>query len=96
MEGVLEKEVLWQPIPVLGNRVCFASIDTNRINLNENHRPLFDAKPSLPHSCLSHEIGHEVLGHLKLLRKDEDQRSLFGDAETSEFLFMIVLGASST
>lgn len=87
VESVLEKEVLWQPIPEPENRVCFASIDTNRITLNENHRHLFDAKPFLLQSCLSHEIGHEVLGHLELLRKDKNQGSLFGDPETSEFVF---------
>lgn len=87
VESILEKEVLWQPIPEPENRVCFASIDTNRITLNENHRFLFAAKPFLLHSCLSHEIGHEVLGHLELLRKDESQGNLFGDPATSEFVF---------
>lgn len=87
VESVLEKEVLWQPIPEPENRVCFASIDSDRITLNENHRPLFDEKPFLLSSCLSHEIGHEVLGHVELLRTNDNQGNLFADSALSEFIF---------
>lgn len=87
VSNVLEKNVFWRPIPEPENRICFASIDHDRIKLNENHRPLFDAKPFLLRSCLSHEIGHEILGHLELLRSNANQVSLFDVTPTSEFVF---------
>jgi hypothetical protein len=83
VEQVLNKEITWLPIDEPDGRICFASIDQNRITLNENHRPLFESKPFLLDSCFSHEIGHEILGHLDLLRPAENQAGLFGEEESN-------------
>ena len=83
----LNKDLVWRPIPEPEDRICFASIDSVRISLNEIHSSLFKSKPFILRSCLSHEIGHEVLGHLDLLSVDENQGTLFESKPTSEIIF---------
>jgi IrrE N-terminal-like domain len=84
---VLRKEVVWTPIKEPSGRVCFASITDQLITLNSNHRVRYEDKPFLLRSCLGHEVGHQLLGHLDILRSNPDQQDLFGVTATSEFTF---------
>ena len=84
---VLEKPLIWDVIAEPSNRICFASIDHERITINANHRGLFDSKPFLLRSCLSHEVGHAILGHLSLMWTNEKQTSLFDNAPESNYVF---------
>lgn len=83
-KNVLQRPVVWEPIQEPPNRVCFASITDERITLNENHRGLFATIPFLIRSCLSHEIGHDTLRHLELLRANDAQGNLFTAASVQE------------
>lgn len=84
---ILNKDVIWKKIEETENRICLASIDIDKITLNESHRPLFESRPHLLRSSLAHEVGHDILGHLDLLRVDQDQQLLFDSLPEEEFIF---------
>lgn len=81
IDECLRINIIWEEIEEPPNRICFARLHQedgeHTITVNEKHRALFEAKPELLRSCLSHEVGHYILRHLENSSPTEEQNSLF-------------------
>ncbi len=90
-KNALGIEIIWEEIQEPENRICFAQVSCGnngyKIKLNQKRRLLFDSKPELLRSSLSHEIGHCVLRHFECLNTNENQGNLFNAKENSNNYF---------
>lgn len=84
---VLDKEIRWDSINEPPNRTCFASLTSETITLNSQHRGLFTEKPFILRSSLAHEVGHSILRHVEALDTNPDQPSLFEQDDAAQIRF---------
>lgn len=87
LKEALDREVVWEKIEEPAGRSCLASINRDRVTVNKNYRTLFHSKPFVLRSCLSHEIGHDILRHLEAIEENPNQSSLFDSSPSLEIAF---------
>lgn len=83
----MELSTLWDNLEEPEGAAVFAQIDsddTELIQINENHRELFEQRPDVHRGCIGHETGHIVLRHFEHSSLNNDCPLLFNEIESEK------------
>lgn len=84
----IEISTEWDKLDEPDGAVVFAQIasdDCELIQINENHRELFEKRPDVHRGCIGHETGHIILRHLEHSSLNNDC-PLFGEIESEKII----------